>query len=584
MSAVSGPCFLATPRSTLYGILDLPSPDTPTGSAVLLCAPWGWDEVASYRSRKRWAERLAARGHPTLRFDLPATGNSEGAPGDAGLPETWLASIAAAAEWLREATAAPRVAALGLGLGGLLAREACSRGAAIEELITWAAPATGKAFVRETRAFSRMQEWHGEDAEALPEGAIEAGGFVLSAATIAALRELPGGLPAPAGPRRALLLGRDGVAADGIRDDLEAAGVEVSVGAGSGWGDLVVHPERTRLSGEVASEVEDWLASGEGVSPGASAGGTGVTRAERAAELDVGEGAVRESTWSSQVPLGRLVGVLCEPVGQQAGDVCAVFLNAGAVRSTGPNRLWVEMARRLARQGVRSLRVDLAGIGESDGDESRLRQVSEFYVPAFDGQVGAVLDELEGRHGVERFFLVGLCAGGFWSFRAAQRDRRVLGALLLNAGALTWHSQLLADREARKVARAIDRRWLRKLLRGEIRLARLLALSAALVTKLGRTVRGKLTRSEPTGSDIGEELSRLEDGTLLTMAFSGDEALEAELRAQGVTTRLESWPNVTLGRLPGSDHTLRPIPAQRAAQALVGEQIERFLASAEPIA
>jgi alpha-beta hydrolase superfamily lysophospholipase len=556
----------------------------PSGSAVLLCAPWGWDEVASYRSRKRWAERLAAAGHPTLRFDLPATGHSAGAPTDEGLPEAWLAAIAAAAEWLREVTGASRVAALGLGLGGLLAREACARGAAIEELIAWAAPASGKAFVRETRAFSRMQEWHGEDGGALPEGAMEAGGFVLSAATIAALKGLSGGTSATAGPQRALLLGRDGIAVDdAVRRGLEAAGAEVRVGAGRGWGQFVIHPERTRLSDDVASEVEAWLAHSEGAPAGAGSGAGSAARAERAVELGGGEGAVRESTWSLRQPFGRLFGVLCEPVDGDAGDACAVFLNAGAVRSTGPNRLWVEMARRLAGEGVRSLRVDLAGIGESDGDESRLTEVSEFYVPAFDLQVRAVLDGLAEQQGVERFFLVGLCSGGFWSFRAAQRDQRVVGALLLNAGALTWHSQLLADREARNVARAVDRRWWRKLLHGQIRLARLWALAAAVAAKLARSARGKLVRSESVTPDIGAELSRLEERTSLTMAFSGDEALEAELRAEGVTANIGRWPNVTLDSLPGSDHTLRPIAAQRAARALVGEEIERFLGTREPI-
>jgi hypothetical protein len=37
------------------------------GSAVLFCPPFGWDDICSYRSRRVWAERLAAHGYPTLR-------------------------------------------------------------------------------------------------------------------------------------------------------------------------------------------------------------------------------------------------------------------------------------------------------------------------------------------------------------------------------------------------------------------------------------------------------------------------------------------------------------------------------------
>ena len=61
------------------------------------------------------------------------------------------------------------------------------------------------------------------------------------------------------------------------------------------------------------------------------------------------------------------MGILTEPVGP-AVDLCAVWLNAGPQRRIGPNRMWVETARRWAALGVPSVRVDLAAIGDADGD------------------------------------------------------------------------------------------------------------------------------------------------------------------------------------------------------------------------
>jgi alpha-beta hydrolase superfamily lysophospholipase len=589
MPSTATPIYLETTRETIFAILDAPPQGSPLGSAVLVCPPWGWDQVASYRSRKRWAERLAAAGHPTLRFDRPANGNSAGAPEDEDLVESWLAAIAGAAGWLRETTGAPRVAALGLGLGGLVAREAIARGAPIEELVLWAAPPTGKAFVRETRAFSRLQAWHGDsgdqDGEAeLSDGALEAGGFVLGADTIAALRALPleGSTLVPL--RRALLLDRDGVAVDTVvREDLEAAGAEVTTAPGAGWGVMVSHPERSRLPKAAADLVEDWLAAGEG--PGTAAPFTAnppPARAEDSLELWVGDARVREKPWSLQQPFGRLFGISAEPAAEPVPDFCAVFLNAGAVRHIGPNRMWVEMARRWAARGVRSLRVDLEGIGEADGDETRYIDVSEFYVPEFDGQVEAIFDSLQEQGIARHFLLVGLCAGGYWSFRAAQRDPRVCGALLLNAGALVWHPDLLTDRDARKLGRVIQTRWWKKLLRGEIRLAQLGATARAIASKAARWLRGLLSHANGRDADAGrarlaDELDRLPDGVRLTMAFSADEALEAALRAEGVPADLERWPQVSLERLPGSDHTLRPIAAQHAAQELMDRELEQVL-------
>ena len=41
-----------------------PRAPAPTGGAGLLLPPWGWSDVASYRARRDWADRLAAGGRP----------------------------------------------------------------------------------------------------------------------------------------------------------------------------------------------------------------------------------------------------------------------------------------------------------------------------------------------------------------------------------------------------------------------------------------------------------------------------------------------------------------------------------------
>ncbi|HET7121212.1 MAG TPA: alpha/beta hydrolase [Solirubrobacterales bacterium] len=568
------PLYFEAGLEQVFALLSLPALGTPLRSSVLICSPWGWDEVASYRSRRRWAETLAAAGHPTLRFSRPGTGDSRGAPGDPDRAEAWVAALTAAAENLRESYPQRRVAALGLGLGGVLAREAAGRGAPIDDLVLWGSPASGRAFVREITAFSGMQDWAGEET-GLPEGWIEAGGFVISAETAAALRQLPAAAGSRSRLTRALLLDRDGAApATAVTEWLNAAGAVVTNGSGAGWGDFVSHPERTTLPEEVAGAVETWLHEGEAgdaptaVEPSAPAWG----RDEL--ELDTGGAAVRESPLSVEQDFGSAFGVLAEPTEAGAG-LCAVFLNAGAVPHVGPNRLWVETARRWAGRGVPSLRVDLEGIGEAGGDEQRLREVSEFYTDRYDPQVARLLDVLQARGLGDRFLLVGLCAGGFWSYRAALRDPRVTGAVLLNAGALRWHENILQEREARKIGQAREwGRW-RKLLRGEISRERLLSFLHSLFSRSS-------WRRE-TDAGFATELDQLRDkGVHLSLAFSGREPLHAELQREGVISQLERWPNVALHELPGSDHTLRPLAAQRGARELLDEQLSlalRFVGS-----
>ncbi|HEV7885693.1 MAG TPA: alpha/beta fold hydrolase, partial [Solirubrobacteraceae bacterium] len=548
--------------------------------AVLIAPPWGWDAVASYRSLRAWAQHLARAGHITLRFDFPASGDSGGAPGDAARLEVWVAAITAAADWLRADSGCGRIATLGLGFGGLVAGKAIADGARIDDLVLWAAAARGRAFVREQRALSQLQSSRvtltGEPLPSgLPEGWLEAGGFVLAAETIEALERVDLRSLRPGGLERALLLERDGAAIDArLRAQLEACGVAVTSGPGDGWEAMVFHPERPEPPEEVFSRVTSWLA--QAPEPATVRPARPPARAVGEIVLEADGVRVRESPLTVQWGDGRLVGVLAEPVDAPEAGLCAVFLNAGAVRRIGPNRIWVEAARRWAASGVPVLRIDLEGIGDADGDGGRYRDAAKFYVPELLDQVAVVLDALEARGLGDRFVLAGLCAGGYLAFQAAVREQRVGAALLLNAGALVWDDDLPRRREGRKIARVLDSDWQRRILRGDVTIARMRAIAGDYAR---HTIRRRLrVRRTPAGppvtTSIHLALDRLRDtGTRLVLAFSEDDALHADLEADGILARLDRWPTVELERLPARDHTLRPIVAQRAVHDLLDRHL-----------
>jgi hypothetical protein len=127
-----------------------------------------------------------------------------------------------------------------------------------------------------------------------------------------------------------------------------------------------------------------------------------------------------------------------------------------------------------------------------------------------------------------------------------------------------------------------QRRWWAKLYRREVRVltpADLRRLVAAKATSFRGRRASRAATAAAAGSDIGSDLDLVRDsGTRLTMAFSGDEALQTELAAEGILDRLASWPNLELHDLPGSDHTLRSVAAQRAAAELLDSELERVLA------
>src|SRR5579884_4043143 len=356
----------------VYAVLHPPAAQATRDTAVVLCPPFGWDEVCSYRPRRDWAQLLAQDGYPALRVSLPSTGDSGGSPHDPDRLGAWTAAIDHAARWLLENTTATRVAAIGIELGGLVAYRAAACGAPVEELVLWGTPARGKALVRQLRALSKLESarfFEGlEPPPPPPEGEIQAGGFVLAAETRQALDALDlTALHLPAGsPQRALLLHRDSIPAEAdLSAALRRAGTAVSVAEGPGYADMTVHPQRGQAPLAVIDHVTRWLdetSAPAGPMPERSLG------REASVELACPHGRVRETVVAIEQEFGELAGVLSEPLGPGAGGLCLVLLNAGAIRRMGPNRMWVELARRWAARGVPSLRVDMEGLGDSDGD------------------------------------------------------------------------------------------------------------------------------------------------------------------------------------------------------------------------
>jgi dienelactone hydrolase len=543
-------------------------------TAVLLCPPIGWDDVASYRSRRDWAVHLADTGHPTLRFDLPGTGDSGGRPDDAGLLDAWVEAVVAAARWLDAETGARRVAAIGIGAGGLLAWLAAARDAPIDDLVLWGVPARGKTLVRELRTFARMEASSivaagAPEGPPLPEGVLAPGGFMLSAETVAALAAVDLTQSTLPPGKRTLLLDRDGLAVDAdLVAHLDTLGVEATTGAGDGFGGMLAQPDKARAPRRVFETVGAWLAegapSGRAADPAPPSSGSVVT------------GGVCETPFVLEQPFGRLVGVLSEPVGGESLPLTAVFLNAGAMRRSGPNRMWVDIGRRWAARGVATLRIDLEGIGDADGESERFSDVGQLYVPRFVDQVRATLDELQARGAPPRFLVAGLCSGAFWAFHTAIADDRVATALMFNPRVVFWDEELEPVRDVRRIRQQLLRAssW-RRVLTREIPMNgdRLRALVLA-------TLRAPF-RSGSDNDRVDVAFDALQrTGARAVFAFcEGGEPLREELEAAGKLAQPERWPRVEVELIPGRDHTLRPLWMHPYVHAVADAALQRTLDS-----
>jgi alpha/beta superfamily hydrolase len=552
-------------------------PDRARGTAVLLCPPFGWEEVCSYRGLRTWAAALSAAGYTTARLTLPSTGDSSGEPGDPDRVPAWTAAIAGAADWLR-GRGAHRVVAAGIGLGGMLACLATAEGAPIDDLLLWAVAARGRKLMRELRGHHRIiaAAFPEDGGDAAPAGGeLELIGYVMSEQTAAAIGELDltaVALPARGAERRALMLGRDGIAPDAeLAAHLRASGAQVESADGRDYARLMDEPQRSEAPARTIALTIEWLERGPRPAPVADRDPdqpAGPLRCHRD-----GVDLLETPLWLDGVH-GRIFAVLTTPAEGDLLPVCAVLLGAGALPHTGPNRGWVELTRGWAARGVPSVRVDFAGVGESDGERLGLEDES-FYDPWRDREVQAILDQLQARGLADDFVLGGLCSGAYRSLRRALVDRRVRGLLLVNLAAFLWSRELMAERGRRKAIAQVMPSMRRRSLDREL-LAK--AVAHARPARAWRLLRRSVERRQR--HEVVTALDALRaQGTETLLLLTRREGLLAQLERQGFIDRLGDWPNLTLTRLPSNDHMYRAVWLQRQTYDAMDAAVERVATS-----
>jgi alpha-beta hydrolase superfamily lysophospholipase len=527
------------------------------GTAVLLCPPFGWEEACCSRALRGAAAILASDGHPTARLALPGTADGGGGPRDPDLLRLWTRAVGEAAGWLRERTDASRCIVFGIGLGGVLAYLAAREYDAIDDLVLWAVPDRGRALVRESTALSKVvasefPEDQGHEPGA--DGDLDLIGYLMAAETHAALSALQlseVAIPGCEG-RRVLLLSRGAQPVDErLRTSLESGGAEVEVLRTSDYYDLMVKPELSEVPAATIAHVNEWLAR-----PGAAQSRLGVEsrslpRVRETPELALADGVV-ESVVCCRGTHGDVFAIVSSGLPAGPAPVALVLLSSGALPHTGPNRAWVEIARRWAARGIPTVRLDLAGIGEAGGEDPDLRSDESTYASWRVEDVRGLLDQLQAAGIAERFVLGGLCSGANCALQGALADSRVCGALLINLFLVTWSADLIVERTDR--AAIVD------------------GLSVARV----RSLECSAVRRQVAGATAA--LDQLhERSTDVLFLFGEQEALYQELTHHGLVDQLDRWPNVRLEPIPSRDQMFRAQWLQRHVHDRVDEWLEHML-------
>jgi alpha-beta hydrolase superfamily lysophospholipase len=574
---VARPRFIAANGRPLFSWHHLPPPRLRRGAGVVLCPPLGYEYMSAYPTMRILAERLAALGFDTLRVDYDGTGDSAGDQEEPGRVDAWLHSVACAIAETRRLSGSSLVALVGLRAGALLALQAAAAGGGVERLVLWSPFTSGRAYVRELRAFARLsrQDHAREDAD---EPGINAAGHMVTGETLKALDSWTlDAVTKPPAPQ-VLLVDRDDRSVDPIlHARLEMLGSSVTRIRPVGTAEMLALTQDAKVPEHALEEITTWFRHWR-ISPAQPA-------APPSAVEDAGAAiAVRDECRERMVRFGpgdRLFGVLGSPIDETTDAPAIVLLNTGVEYHVGPHRLYVPLAREWAARGHLVLRFDLGGIGDSAPHPGAAKNVA---------YPGHMLDDareaiafIRRQSPRRQVILAGLCSGGWLAFQAARQGLAVDAIVSVNpplylrdgAAGIRW----LGDKNELERYRQSMRdpsKWV-KALRGGPSYATFMRVAAGVLRRyLAVRVSGALGDVMPDG--LAKDLCAIAARrTRVLFVFSrGDEGLMYfQLHAQPALRRAGVRDLIQHVEVEGAGHTFRP----RAAQQALRELMTDFVAS-----
>jgi alpha-beta hydrolase superfamily lysophospholipase len=581
------PMYLDAGRAPFFGWYHAADAALARDCVAVLCGPIGYEYTRVHRTLRHLADRLARRGIPALRFDYHGVGDSSGSDLDPNRLATWQSNIRGAIARARELSGRSRVCLVGIRLGASLAALVAAE-TPVDSLVLWNPVATGRAYVREMLAIAAA----GTEESAFTDGAIEAGGFVMSAQTAAEVKALDLSRHPPRAERM-LIVERDDLAADpGVARYREAAGIACETVRAPGWSGMTADHQFTVVPEDTLALIVDWLtvhsvpctALPPAIAPDIDDRLRIVVPVE-GRPIAIEEHACRFGSDR------HLAGIASRPEGargHRARLPAIVLCNAGSVHHVGPNRLYVQLARELSARGYMVLRFDLEGLGDSvlraPGRENHP------YPPNAVRDTRAALQYMRWEMGATHFILAGLCSGSHTAFHTAIQfyDEPIDELYLVNP--LTFHwtegmtlatSQTFENVVQYKKSLRDWRRWL-KLLRGSVDVGRAVETGwSYLRTKARAVAESVFEVAWPEhGPRLSQDLRHLfEHGRKVVLFVSeNDPGCDIVLTKARFTSRigLEEG-SLAFERIPGGDHTFsRAAPRAELVRRVLARLSRRF--------
>ena len=584
MKTKAGPFLFGPESRRLFGWFHPASKAAPVKNVgVVLCNPFGVEVLCMHRSIRHFAEAFARAGFPSLRFDYDGTGDSSGNDRDPERVRAWLDSIHQAVDVLKQRSGVEQVTLFGIRLGAALAATAAVERKDCSGLIALAPVISPERYLRELAAFQAWGRFQKspDGITGVEEGDQEAAGFVITAATTAALLPMDLAMQSSAPAPRVLVFERDKRSSSEVwTNKIKGLGAKVDVQNIEGYAEMSVDPHRTVMPDRMIACSVEWLEAGS-----ASDGSATHAKPARGAvclESEMVAGVLETPVFIDQAR--TQFGIVARSKTVAPNGRAFIILNAGSQHRIGPNRLWVTLSREWAQTGAIVLRLDISGIGDSRTRPGETE--NDVYAKAGTTDIADAIEYLRREWGATTFDAIGLCGTAYHGLKAAAQGVPLDSVLAINQQVFFWDPTRPIDELPAEALAKISRYrgalrnveiW-KKVFRGDVHFQTegriLLRRLVDFSSNKGRSVARHLNLS--LNDDLAAELTAIAKKKVrLRFIFSeGEGGASLLYELAGSTARnLERDGAFSLEWVPGTNHTFTAVWTHR----LLKERIDAWL-------
>lgn len=553
----------------LLGRLTTPIGDK-THGGVLLSPPIGRESRQARRALRSLAIYLALDGYVSLRYDHFGTGDSSGSMDDE-FDRAWLEDVDQGIAFVRSLGVAS-VSAVGIRMGATIVGAAASEfELGLSSFVMWDPCESGRSYLRELTALGALRHDVNTNALGTPTKMLE---YSLSEEASERLnrfaREPASG---PVAERTLIIVRDDRAVSSKFRDRWNVDGVEWATNSEQGPMLEAQLPETVPPTSTIA-QIRTFVTASPPLP-------TSFSQHAGALEAIVPTGVNTIPVKESLVELGtdRMFGVVTQPMSGALGPLL-VMVNGVGEDHVGPARLWVELSRRWAGQGLRCLRFDLRELGESPWlpgqpdrpilDKTRAQDIGD--------AVRAIQSDASDS------VLIGFCNGAQLALEVALelRNRGVsainpqLGTgVFLNVDRLDESDQESTRSFAQRVEKRLERyQWIDKILRP--------LSNRVLSSKLGgNLVFGALRLTSPCPPRIRSKLVKNGTETLLLLSSEDLSPLRnVPVLGSVLRRRLTSSEHFRIEIVPGLDHAFLSVVGRERAIAILDQHVVQMYGNA----